>query len=138
MRVHFSPFYICVSLLTSLVCRKSGFILPILMDHPRDVLLELALEDSKCTKVNVQRVFLEYMKPNAERDLWDYMEPEPEEADKTIFESLEIANYLDLGPVISILCRCIARVINTMCADTAAIRERFQMQEQDSLFTESF
>jgi hypothetical protein len=98
------------------------------------VLLELALEDSKCTKVNVQRVFLEYMKPNAERDLWDYMEREPEEADKTIFESLEIANYLDLGPVISILCRCIARVINTMCADTAAIRERFQMQEQDSLF----
>jgi hypothetical protein len=47
---------------------------------------------------------------------------------------MEIANYLDLEPVIRMLCRCIARVINTMCADTTEITERFQMQEHDSIF----
>jgi hypothetical protein len=105
----------------------------------------IPLDHKDCTKVNVDRVLLKYMTPVAhktchksESDLWDQLSQEGvcqrRTATATIFESIEIANYLDLEPVIRMLCRCIARVINTMCADTTEITERFQMQEQNSIF----
>jgi hypothetical protein len=103
--------------------------------------VQIPLTHKVCTKVNVERVLLKYMTQvshESESDLWDQLSQEGVDqrrtATATIFESMEIANYLDLEPVIRMLCRCIARVINTMCADTTEITERFQMQEQDSMF----
>jgi len=68
------------------------------------------------TRVSVERVLLQYTNrvPPAETD------------NNVIFESLVVANFLELDPVISMLCEWIARSLNG-CADTGALQEKFQL-----------
>ena len=68
------------------------------------------------TRVSVERVLLQYTNrvPPAETD------------NNVIFESLVVANFLELEPVISMLCEWIARSLNG-CADTGALQEKFQL-----------
>ena len=100
----------------NLVCRGYH---PLPMLDTERLNVSLPLKHKDCTKVNVERVLLKYMPPmshKSESDLYIQLSQEGEEQHRTatanIFESMEIANYLDLEPVIRMLCQCIARAIN--------------------------